>query len=105
VRSAPDPYRVGLAEHPLNMFDTVSHLAVFGSTHVPLPAIARPAVDAMPHAQWIGTAMRRLQAEWPGADPRRLRDIADELFADPRSGMLEPVQAVQGWLQLLSGHA
>jgi hypothetical protein len=30
--------------------------------------------------------------------------ITDELFADPRSGLLEPVQAVQGWLQLLSGH-
>jgi hypothetical protein len=71
------------------------------------PGDSRPprSIDAMPYAQWIELAMRRLQAEWPAADPRRLRDIADELFADPRSGVLEPLEAVQGWLRLLSGHA
>jgi hypothetical protein len=60
--------------------------------------------DAMPHPQWIAAAMQRLQAEWPEADARRLHDIADELFADPRSGLLDPLDAVEGWLHLLSGH-
>jgi hypothetical protein len=100
VSGARDPYRVGLEKHSLHMFDTVPDAAAMGGTHIPLPAI-----DAMPHARWIEMAMRRLQAEWPAADRRRLRDIADELFADPRSGLLEPEQAVHGWLQMLSGHA
>lgn len=82
------------------MFDPVSQPAACGGTHLPLPPI-----EPMPYSQWIDAATQRLQAEWPDADPRRLRDIADELFADPRSGLLEPVQAVQGWLELLSGHA
>jgi hypothetical protein len=76
------------------MLHTVSQPAAFGSAHMPLPAL--------PYAQWIEAATHRLQAEWPDADPRRLRDIADELFADPHSGLLEPVQAVQAWLQLLT---
>ena len=100
VRRASDPYRVGLAEDRLDMLHNRPHAVPFGSTHVPLPAI-----DAMTYRQWIEAATQRLQAEWPAADPRRLRDIADELFADPHSGLLEPVQAVQAWLQLLSGRA
>ena len=82
-----------------SMLDTLALPTAFGGAHLP-----QPWIDAMPYAQWIEAATRRLQAEWPDAGLRRLRDIADELFADPRSGLLEPVQAVQGWLHLLSGH-
>ena len=82
------------------MLHTVPQPAAFDGTPMPLPAL-----DAMTYAQWMEAATERLQAEWPDADTRRLRDIADELFADPHSGLLEPVQAVQAWLQLLSGRA
>ena len=82
-----------------SMLDTIALPTALGSA--PLPQVC---IDALPYAQWIEAATQRLQAEWPDADRRRLRDIADELFADPRSGLLEPVPAVQGWLQLLSGH-
>jgi hypothetical protein len=99
ARFARDPYRVALAEHEPSMLDIIALPTELGSAHMP-----QVCIDALPYAQWIEAATRRLQAEWPDADPRRLRDITDELFADPRSGLLEPVQAVQGWLQLLSGH-
>ena len=82
-----------------SMLDTIAVPTALSGAH--LPQVCN---DAMPYARWIEVATRRLRAEWPDADLRRLRDIADELFADPRSGLLEPEQAVQGWLHLLSGH-
>lgn len=66
---------------------------------------APPTFDTMPYAQWMALAVQRLHSQWPEAEARRLHDIADELFADPRSGMLDPQQAVEDWLRLLSGCA
>ena len=50
-------------------------------------------------SEWTDSACARLHAYWPDVDAQQLRAIAEELFSDPRRGLLSPRQAVDEWMQ------